>query len=218
MTSMRKSERKPLLTIAEARANRASRGVRRSRPRRRSRAREVVEPSLETLRDYIDWQFFFHAWELKGKFPAILEQPGGARALRRRAGAARRDRRDRLLTARGVSASGRRRRRRRHRARDDEDALLLPAPAGRLRRLAAEPLASRTTSRPRGDTSARSRSPRASAPTSSPPGSRPSTTTTARSWRRLLPTASPRRSPSTCTSGRAATGLRGGTSSSRART
>ncbi|MBA2331218.1 MAG: methionine synthase, partial [Actinobacteria bacterium] len=27
------------------------------------------------LRELIDWQFFFHAWELKGKFPAILEQP-----------------------------------------------------------------------------------------------------------------------------------------------
>jgi len=27
------------------------------------------------LREYVDWQFFFHAWELKGKFPAILEQP-----------------------------------------------------------------------------------------------------------------------------------------------
>ena len=25
--------------------------------------------------DYIDWQFFFHAWELKGKFPQILDQP-----------------------------------------------------------------------------------------------------------------------------------------------
>src|SRR5262249_13113147 len=24
---------------------------------------------------YIDWQFFFHAWDLKGKFPAILEHP-----------------------------------------------------------------------------------------------------------------------------------------------
>ena len=35
----------------------------------------VVEPDLATLRGYIDWQFFFHAWELKGKFPAILEQP-----------------------------------------------------------------------------------------------------------------------------------------------
>ena len=24
---------------------------------------------------YIDWQFFFHAWDLKGKFPAILDNP-----------------------------------------------------------------------------------------------------------------------------------------------
>ena len=35
----------------------------------------VIEPEVATLRPYIDWQFFFHAWELKGKFPAILEQP-----------------------------------------------------------------------------------------------------------------------------------------------
>jgi 5-methyltetrahydrofolate--homocysteine methyltransferase len=35
----------------------------------------AVEPELAELREYIDWQFFFHAWELKGKFPAILEEP-----------------------------------------------------------------------------------------------------------------------------------------------
>jgi 5-methyltetrahydrofolate--homocysteine methyltransferase len=35
----------------------------------------VVEPELAELARYIDWQFFFHAWELKGRFPAILEQP-----------------------------------------------------------------------------------------------------------------------------------------------
>jgi 5-methyltetrahydrofolate--homocysteine methyltransferase len=35
----------------------------------------IVEPDLATLREYIDWQFFFHAWDLKGKFPAILDQP-----------------------------------------------------------------------------------------------------------------------------------------------
>ena len=34
-----------------------------------------IDVDSATLRDYIDWQFFFHAWELKGKFPAILEQP-----------------------------------------------------------------------------------------------------------------------------------------------
>jgi 5-methyltetrahydrofolate--homocysteine methyltransferase len=35
----------------------------------------VVEPALGALRELIDWQFFFTAWELKGKYPAILEQP-----------------------------------------------------------------------------------------------------------------------------------------------
>ena len=35
----------------------------------------VVEPKISLLRQYIDWTFFFHAWELKGKFPAILDSP-----------------------------------------------------------------------------------------------------------------------------------------------
>jgi 5-methyltetrahydrofolate--homocysteine methyltransferase len=35
----------------------------------------TVAPQLQTLVEYIDWQFFFHAWEMKGKFPAILEEP-----------------------------------------------------------------------------------------------------------------------------------------------
>ncbi|MDQ2942368.1 MAG: methionine synthase, partial [Candidatus Dormibacteraeota bacterium] len=36
---------------------------------------KVVEPKVSVLREYIDWTFFFHAWELKGKFPAILDSP-----------------------------------------------------------------------------------------------------------------------------------------------
>jgi 5-methyltetrahydrofolate--homocysteine methyltransferase len=67
-------QRKPLLTIAEARANRAVVAFDDLAPPSFTGLR-VVEPSLETLREYIDWQFFFYAWELKGKFPAILEQP-----------------------------------------------------------------------------------------------------------------------------------------------
>jgi 5-methyltetrahydrofolate--homocysteine methyltransferase len=36
--------------------------------------RRVVEDvSLEEIAQYIDWTFFFTAWELKGRFPAILE-------------------------------------------------------------------------------------------------------------------------------------------------
>jgi 5-methyltetrahydrofolate--homocysteine methyltransferase len=66
----------------------------------------VVEPSLAELRPYVDWTFFFHAWDLKGRYPAILEHP--------EKGAAARDLFDnanllldrivdeRLLTARGV--------------------------------------------------------------------------------------------------------------------
>ncbi|MDX8028879.1 methionine synthase [Lentzea sp. BCCO 10_0856] len=35
----------------------------------------VMTPTLSELREFIDWTFLFLAWELKGKFPAILEQP-----------------------------------------------------------------------------------------------------------------------------------------------
>ncbi len=38
---------------------------------------QVVESfPLETLREYIDWTPFFHAWGLKGIYPRILEQEG----------------------------------------------------------------------------------------------------------------------------------------------
>jgi 5-methyltetrahydrofolate--homocysteine methyltransferase len=68
------AQRRPLLPIEKARANRqrvqfadlpvpAFTGVR------------TIEPDLATLREMIDWQFFFLAWELKGKYPAILDQP-----------------------------------------------------------------------------------------------------------------------------------------------
>jgi 5-methyltetrahydrofolate--homocysteine methyltransferase len=35
----------------------------------------VVEAEIAVLRDYVDWTFFFHAWELKGRYPAILDHP-----------------------------------------------------------------------------------------------------------------------------------------------
>jgi len=37
--------------------------------------RRVVTPSVADLRPFVDWQFLFLAWELKGKYPAILERP-----------------------------------------------------------------------------------------------------------------------------------------------
>jgi 5-methyltetrahydrofolate--homocysteine methyltransferase len=69
-------ERKPLLPLGRAREHRtpiewhaddlaapAFTGLR------------VVEPPLAVLRDYVDWTFLFHAWELKGRFPKILDDP-----------------------------------------------------------------------------------------------------------------------------------------------
>ena len=35
----------------------------------------MVEENIATLREYVDWTFFFHAWELKGRYPAILDDP-----------------------------------------------------------------------------------------------------------------------------------------------
>jgi 5-methyltetrahydrofolate--homocysteine methyltransferase len=67
-------ERKPLLPIEEARAN-AQRVSFADLPAPAFTGSRIVEPSLETLARFIDWQFFFYAWELKGKFPAILEHP-----------------------------------------------------------------------------------------------------------------------------------------------
>jgi 5-methyltetrahydrofolate--homocysteine methyltransferase len=67
-------ERKPLLAIDEARRNR-QRVSFEDLPEPAFTGTRAVEPDLATLRGYIDWQFFFHAWELKGKFPAILDQP-----------------------------------------------------------------------------------------------------------------------------------------------
>jgi 5-methyltetrahydrofolate--homocysteine methyltransferase len=43
-----------------------------------------VEPSIAELRNVIDWTFFFTAWELKGRYPQILDHPrhgGAAREL-----------------------------------------------------------------------------------------------------------------------------------------
>jgi 5-methyltetrahydrofolate--homocysteine methyltransferase len=38
---------------------------------------------LEELRGYIDWQPFFHAWEMRGRFPDILNNPASGEAARR---------------------------------------------------------------------------------------------------------------------------------------
>ena len=68
--------------------------------------RRVVEPSIEELRPFIDWTFFFSAWELKGRFPAILDHPEYGAAARDLYAHAKdlldRIAREKLLRARGV--------------------------------------------------------------------------------------------------------------------
>lgn len=65
-----------------------------------------IEVPLGELRDVIDWQFFFTVWELKGRYPAILDHPEHGEAAREVL-AAGNDMLDRIiaeerLTARGV--------------------------------------------------------------------------------------------------------------------
>ena len=35
----------------------------------------LAEEDISVLRGYVDWTFFFHAWGLKGRYPAILDDP-----------------------------------------------------------------------------------------------------------------------------------------------
>ncbi len=44
--------------------------------------RVVDDVSLEEIAEYIDWTFFFSAWDLKGKFPKILESERHGAAAR----------------------------------------------------------------------------------------------------------------------------------------
>ncbi|MGC9671482.1 methionine synthase [Planosporangium sp. 12N6] len=67
-------ERRPLLPLAQSRANREAVAFD-DLPVPAFTGTRVVEPDLRVLREFIDWQFFFSAWEMRGKYPAILDQP-----------------------------------------------------------------------------------------------------------------------------------------------
>ena len=44
--------------------------------------RREVSVGLDELIPYVDWTFFFSAWELKGRYPAILDHPSHGEAAR----------------------------------------------------------------------------------------------------------------------------------------
>jgi 5-methyltetrahydrofolate--homocysteine methyltransferase len=65
---------RPILTIAQARANRLK--LDHSSPATPSfTGLKKVDVALDELVPFIDWQFFFAAWELKGRFPKIFDDP-----------------------------------------------------------------------------------------------------------------------------------------------
>jgi 5-methyltetrahydrofolate--homocysteine methyltransferase len=83
-----RTQRKNLLTLEEARANRTPigwsnyvppkpefLGVRVYQTAGSAQDDTVRSFSLRALAEYIDWSPFFHAWELRGRYPAIFEDP-----------------------------------------------------------------------------------------------------------------------------------------------
>jgi 5-methyltetrahydrofolate--homocysteine methyltransferase len=75
---------KPLLSIAEARANAAVIDfVTVPPPKPAFLGRRIVDDvTVADLDPYIDWTFFFSTWELRGKYPKILDDPKLGEAAR----------------------------------------------------------------------------------------------------------------------------------------
>ncbi len=74
---------RPLATLADARANRLEidSSVAMSAPR--DPGVHVFDPyPLDELLEYIDWTPFFHAWEMKGRYPDVLSDPIRGEAAR----------------------------------------------------------------------------------------------------------------------------------------
>ncbi len=83
---------RPMLSLEDARANRTPIDwssytppvpamVAESDPR--SHVRVFEDYDLAELREYIDWMPFFNAWEMKGKFPDILNNPATGETARK---------------------------------------------------------------------------------------------------------------------------------------
>jgi 5-methyltetrahydrofolate--homocysteine methyltransferase len=82
---------RPMLSIEDARANRTPIDWASYTPpvpamltgSAGSQVRVFEDYDLAELREYIDWQPFFNAWEMKGKFPDILNNPASGETARK---------------------------------------------------------------------------------------------------------------------------------------
>jgi len=77
---------RPMLTLAKARANRTPidwDGYTPPAPAQGLGVREFLDYDIAELRGYIDWQPFFNAWEMKGRFPDILNNPATGETARK---------------------------------------------------------------------------------------------------------------------------------------
>ena len=76
---------RPLTTLADARANATPIDWSTFTPLapRQPGVHVLSGYDLGELRDYIDWQPFFNAWEMKGRFPDILNSPSHGEAARK---------------------------------------------------------------------------------------------------------------------------------------
>ena len=76
--------REALLSIEEARASRLRidwRAQALAKPRRLGPLKRMT-PRFKQLYDYIDWQPYFAAWEIHGKYPQLLDDPKKGQAAR----------------------------------------------------------------------------------------------------------------------------------------
>ena len=120
-----------LLPLAEARANRPAAVHVPAVPLHPGR---MVFPDFDVAdaEPYIDWNFFFPAWELKGRYPEILDHPQKGPQARKLLADAQallaRIRDERLLTLQGVAGI--------FAARSEGDDIIVADPKGREHRLA----------------------------------------------------------------------------------
>ena len=97
---------RPVVALEEARGRRLVLPFEEDAPAPPFTGAREVSVELGELVPYIDWTFFFTAWELRGRFPQILEHPDHGKAARELfdEGRALLDRvvAERMFTARGV--------------------------------------------------------------------------------------------------------------------